>query len=788
MTASAAGCNGPATTTHVVTTGGLVSLSINDITVDNILNAVEAGTTIAVTGTVGGDFNTGDTVTLTVNGNTFTGAVDALGNYSINVPGSDLAADPDTTLDGSFVANLTCSATDTQVYSVDADLPSPTISVDDITADSVLNAAEAGTTIAVTGTVGGDFNAGDTVTLIVNGNTYTGTVDALGNYSINVPGSDLAADPDTTVDASITTTDVAGNSASVAVTQLYSVDTDLPSPTISIDNITTDNILNAAEAGTTISVTGKVGGDFSAGDTVTLIVNGNTFTGIVDASGNYSIDVPGSDLAADPDVTVDASITTTDTAGNSASATATQIYSVNTGLLVPTISVDDITVDNILNAAEAGTTIAITGKVGGDFNAGDTVTLIVNGNTFTGTVDASGNYSIDVPGSDLAADPDVTVDASITTTDTAGNSASATAIQLYSVDTDLPAPTISVNNITEDNILNAAEEGAIIAVTGTVGGDFNVGDIITIVVNGNTYTGTVDASGNYSIDVPGSDLAADSDLTVDVSLTTTDVAGNSSSATATQVYSLLDTDNDGIPDNLDIDDDNDGILDTDEGDGGVDSDEDGIPDSLDSDSDNDGVPDIIEGNDENGDGISDKSPSGLDTDNDGLDDAFDTDNGGTSVSIPDTDKDGVPDFQDTDDDNDGIDTINEGPGDGDPTTNDALDMNNNGIPDYLDTDQNPCGTPYNIMTPDNDGENDTFFISCIDKPEYSKNTVEIFNRWGNTVYKASGYNNESVAFRGLSSGRATISIDEKLPPGTYYYVIDLGDGSKPKAGWLYINR
>ncbi|MCD8452780.1 hypothetical protein LNJ08_00005, partial [Tenacibaculum finnmarkense genomovar ulcerans] len=37
---------------------------------------------------------------------------------------------------------------------------------------------------------------------------------------------------------------------------------------------------------------------------------------------------------------------------------------------------------------------------------------------------------------------------------------------------------------------------------------------------------------------------------------------------------------------------------------------------------------------------------------------------------------------------------------------------------------NPCGTPYNIMTPDNDGENDSFFISCIDKPEYANNTVE----------------------------------------------------------------
>ncbi|MBE7686578.1 T9SS type B sorting domain-containing protein, partial [Tenacibaculum piscium] len=96
--------------------------------------------------------------------------------------------------------------------------------------------------------------------------------------------------------------------------------------------------------------------------------------------------------------------------------------------------------------------------------------------------------------------------------------------------------------------------------------------------------------------------------------------------------------------------------------------------------------------------------------------------------------------------------------------------------------------PYNIMTPDNDGDNDVFFISCIDKPEYANNRVEIFNRWGNTVYKASGYNNSDVSFKGISNGRATITVDEKLPPGTYYYVIDLGDGSAPKAGWLYINR
>ncbi|MFT0156479.1 gliding motility-associated C-terminal domain-containing protein, partial [Tenacibaculum ascidiaceicola] len=553
---------------------------------------------------------------------------------------------------------------------------------------------------------------------------------------------------------------------------------------LAINDITADNIVNAAEAGTTIPVSGTVGGDFNTGDTVTLTINGNTYTRTVDASGNYSIDVPGSDLAADPDITVEASFLSYATC----SANTNHVYDIDTTAPVPTISVDNITADNIINAAEAGTNIPVTGTVGGDFNTGDTVTLTINGNTYTGTVDASGNYSISVPGSELAADPDTTVEASVTTTDIAGNTASATDAHLYNVDTTAPTLSIVIDDITPDNIIDATEAGMNIPVTGTVSGDFNTGDTVTLTINGNTYTGTVDASGNYSISVPGSELAADPDTTVEASVTTIDTTGNTASATDTHLYSLLDSDNDGVPDITDIDDDNDGILDIDEGDGNTDTDEDGIPDSLDSDSDNDGVPDVIEGNDSNSDGVPDSLPSGNDSDGDGLDDTYDTDNGGTPVDIPDNDGDGIPDFQDIDDDNDGINTSDENPGDPDPTTNDALDTDDNGIPDYLDPNTKPCGTPYNIMTPGSDGDNDIFFISCVDRPEYSNNTVEIFNRWGNTVYKASGYNNRDIVFKGISNGRTTINVDEKLPSGTYFYVIDLGDGSKPKVGWLYINR
>lgn len=49
-----------------------------------------------------------------------------------------------------------------------------------------------------------------------------------------------------------------------------------------------------------------------------------------------------------------------------------------------------------------------------------------------------------------------------------------------------------------------------------------------------------------------------------------------------------------------------------------------------------------------------------------------------------------------------------------------------------------------------------------------------------------GYNN---TWRGVSEGRATTNAEEKLPVGTYYYLLDPGDGStQPKTRWLYITR
>ena len=57
-------------------------------------------------------------------------------------------------------------------------------------------------------------------------------------------------------------------------------------------------------------------------------------------------------------------------------------------------------------------------------------------------------------------------------------------------------------------------------------------------MNGVAYTGTGDRRRTFSIDVAGSGLLADPDLTVDASVTATDAAGNATTATDDQAYTV----------------------------------------------------------------------------------------------------------------------------------------------------------------------------------------------------------------------------------------------------------
>jgi gliding motility-associated-like protein len=73
-------------------------------------------------------------------------------------------------------------------------------------------------------------------------------------------------------------------------------------------------------------------------------------------------------------------------------------------------------------------------------------------------------------------------------------------------------------------------------------------------------------------------------------------------------------------------------------------------------------------------------------------------------------------------------------------------------------------TFFNAFSPDGDGKNDTWAIKNIEL--YPDNKLTIFNRWGDEVYSAKGYNN------------ATGWDAQNVQSGTYYYVLTANiDGS-----------
>ena len=93
---------------------------------------------------------------------------------------------------------------------------------------------------------------------------------------------------------------------------------------------------------------------------------------------------------------------------------------------------------------------------------------------------------------------------------------------------------------------------------------------------------------------------------------------------------------------------------------------------------------------------------------------------------------------------------------------------------------------YNAISTDEGSQNNGFIIKNIDL--YPDNNLKIFNRYGVLVYEKDGYTNTDP-FKGISTGRATVNKDGKLPQGTYYYVLEYTDGQnqkQQKTGWLYI--
>ncbi|MGT2609529.1 Ig-like domain-containing protein [Streptococcus zalophi] len=258
-------------------------------------------------------------------------------------------------------------------FAVDTIAPlAPTISFEDPGADGVYNHAEVGPdgTITATIKVPTGTEVGDI--LMINGTSYTITQEILQN------GQEVEVAPATTISAYII--DKAGNEGQVAVGTAAPYDTSRPNNSttqLMINDVTMDNIVTSKEAQADIVITGQASGVFMAGDYISLTINDVYYQGQVDDKGNFSIAVKGSDLVADSDKIIDASILATNAVGNQGTIVATKTYTLAPVPEAPTLTHEDPGVDGVYSQDEVGSdgTVTVTVKVPTGTAVGDMLTI-----------------------------------------------------------------------------------------------------------------------------------------------------------------------------------------------------------------------------------------------------------------------------------------------------------------------------------------------------------------------------------------------------------------------------
>lgn len=487
-----------------------VTLKVNPLTGDNLLNSSEVNVSQTLSGTTTG-VAAGQSVNVTINGTTYTTKVAADGSWSILLPASVLQG----LHDGSYTVVVTVSngsgQTAEQTVTLVVDTTAPTLTISPVAGDGIINAAEAKATVAISGT---SSAIGATVTVVFHGKTYTGTVQSDGRWSVNVPASDLVGLADGSQAISATVSDSAGNSASASGS--VTIDADPANlPNLALNDFAVDNHLNGAEQKVSQTLSGTTS-HVEAGRLVLITLNNKTYTATVGADGTWSTQIPAADLAmiANGRTTIHAQVT--DIAGNPASKDSIIIVDSTQGGL----GINTVAGDNLINAIEAQTNLSVTGTSAG-LALGAQVTVTLNGKTYTGLVDADGNWSVLISPGDLA----LLADGSITlTVQATGVPDSSLALGIYTHS----LPAVNINQPFGDGKLNGAEVNVSQTVTGSTGVT-GAGQTVLVSFNGVTYQATVDINGSWSLVLPPAALQALGQGSLPLVVTVSDAAGNSDS-------------------------------------------------------------------------------------------------------------------------------------------------------------------------------------------------------------------------------------------------------------------
>lgn len=416
------------------------------------------------------------------------------GTWSVTFPANEI---PVTDGDYSISVHVKNAAgkEKTETHSLPIDRTAA-ISIDPITADGVLSASELNSGITLTGTT--DIEDGRSISVSV-GDTKKTVTAASGRWSAAFSKSELPTQSGGTF--FLSGTDAAGNEAMMFASVVYDL-----TASVGIDAISGNDKLNAAEIAAGAIVVSGTSSGIEAGRTVAVTWGGVSREATIDSNNHWSVTFVTADVPVDGVSSITASAT--DKAGNPASAS----HSLTIDRVAPTIAINAIATDNIVNATEAAANVAITGTT--DAANGAVVTVIWNNVNHTGSV-TNGTWTATFSSGEVPTDGPYSISATVN--DAAGNTGSAA----QSVTVDKTAPTIAISDVATDNIVSSAEKSAGVTISGTT----NAADASSVIVSwgGKEKTAAV-AGGVWSVTYASTDVPADG--TTQVTATVSDAAGN----------------------------------------------------------------------------------------------------------------------------------------------------------------------------------------------------------------------------------------------------------------------
>ncbi len=353
--------------------------------------------------------------------------------------------------------------------------------------------------------IGGTGTVGGTVTVTVDGNTETTTVDENGNWTVTFEPGVLDGGEYTT-DATVTITD-GTNTETTTVTLTFDT-----VASVTLDETTGgDGVVNAVELDGGVTLTGTV----EAGSTVMVTVGGMAYEATVDGE-TWTLSLPDGAIATgEYDLTVN--VEATDAYGNVAETSGIVVIDTEHSLTMATSTIGG---NGTVNASEYQAGFDVTGTA----PAGASVDVTIGLVTHTVTADANGNWSATFASSDIESG---TYEADVTavSVDAAGNVATSTGTVMIDTEMNL---SIDTANVETDGIVNGAEAADGLTLNGTS----EAGASVDVTLNGYTRTVTADGNGNWSASWTAGELPS-GELDATVTAISTDGAGNTETTSGT---------------------------------------------------------------------------------------------------------------------------------------------------------------------------------------------------------------------------------------------------------------